>query len=226
MPDNETTTTTPTPGTLAQLQALGLYDGVGDIYAALMTTEDTNTSAPVYGDVDLIAEAVDFSLTRNYSEGTKSASNRVIRKIKRLSTVDFSATIPRMTPAMRQKYFGHAVDTNGGELIADALAPYCAIGLCETRDDDTVLMRWLLKLRMNEGDVSAKTREDGTIEYHDPTIEGSAVKLSYTWTDSSSHEWAIVEYIADTADENCQWTKATFFAAVRGPWSTVPTGTP
>ena len=224
MPDNNTNT--PSPGTLAQLQNLGLYDGVGDIYAALMTTEDTTTSVPVYGDVDLIAETVDFSLTRNYAESTKSASNRTIRKIKRLTTVDFSATIPRMTAAMRQKYFGHVVDANGGELIADALAPQCAIGLCETRDDDTVLMRWLLKVRLNEGDVSASTREDGTIEYHDPTIEGSAVKLTYVYTDSANHEWGIVEYMADTADENCQWTRDTFFAQVRGPWSTVPTTTP
>jgi len=214
--------TTPVVGTLAQLQALGINDGVGDIYAALMNTEDTGTSAPVYGDVDLIAEAVDFSLKPNYAETTKSASNRTIRKIKRMTTVDFSATIPRITPAMRQRYFGRVTDANGGELVADALAPLCAIGFCVTRDDDTCLMGWLLKLRLSEGEISAKTREDGTIEYQDQTIEGSGVKLSYLWTDSDSHDHSVVLYLADTADSACQWTKSTFFAAVRAPWSTVP----
>ena len=215
----------PVVGTLAQLQALGINDGVGDIYAALMTTEDTGTSAPVYGDVDLIAEAVEFSLTPNYAETTKSASNRTIRKIKRLTTVDFSATIPRITAAMRQRYLGRVVDGNGGELVADALAPNCAIGFCITRDDDSSLMGWLLKVRLNEGDLSGKTREDGTIEYQDQTIEGSGVKLAYEYTDSNDKNWGIVMYLADTSDTNCQWTKANFFAAVRTPWSTVPSGT-
>ena len=215
---------TPVVGTLAQLQALGINDGVGDIYA-VMSTEDTGTSAPVYGTPDLIAEAVDFSLTPNYAETTKSASNRTIRKLKRLTTVDFSATIPRITPAMRQRYFGRVVDGNGGELISDALAPLCAIGVCITRDDDTKFMVWLLKVRLNEGALSAKTREDGTIEYQDQTIEGSGVKLSYMWTDSEDATHSVVMYAADTADENCDWTESTFFAAVRAPWSTVPSGT-
>ena len=214
--------TTPVVGTLAQLQALGINDGVGDIYAAIMSTEDTGTSAPTYGDVDLIAEAVDFSLTPNYAETTKSASNRTIRKLKRLTTIDFSATIPRITPAMRQRYFGRVVDANGGELVSDTLAPLCAIGVCITRDDDTKFMVWLLKARLNEGALSAKTREDGTIEYQDQTIEASGVKLSYMWTDSDTNEHSVVMYAADTADESCQWTESTFFAAVRAPWSTVP----
>lgn len=218
---------TPVVGTLTQLQALGINDGVGDIYAALMTTEDTGSSAPVYGTPDLIAEAVDFSLKPNYAETTKSASNRTIRKIKRLTTVDFSATIPRITAAMRQRYLGRVVDGNGGELVADALAPNCAIGFCITRDDESKLMGWLLKVRLNEGELSSKTREDGSIEYQDQTIEGSGVKLAYEYvTGSGANEksWGVVMYLADTADENCQWTQSTFFAAVRTPWSTVPSG--
>lgn len=217
---------TPVVGTLAQLQLLGINDGVGDIYAALMTTEDTGTSAPVYGTVDLLAEAVDFSLTPTYAETTKSASNRTIRKIRRLTTVDFSATIPRITPAMRQRYFGRVTDANGGELVADALAPNCAIGFCITRDDESKLMGWLLKVRLSEGELTGKTREDGSIEYQDQTIEGSGVKLAYEYVTGSGTDeksWGVVMYLADTADENCQWTQSTFFAAVRAPWSELPT---
>lgn len=212
----------PVVGTLAQLQALGINDGVGDIYAALMTTEDTDSAAPVYGSVDLIAEAVEFSLKPNYQEASKSASNRTIRKVKRLTTVDFNGTIPRITPAMRQRYLPRVVDSNGGEIVADALAPLCAVGVCITRDDDTCLMIWLLKVRLNEGEVSGKTREDGTIEYQDQTIEGSGIKLAYQFTDTNSRKWGVVMYVADTADTGCQWTKSTFFSAVRTPWSTVP----
>lgn len=204
---------------LAALQNVGLVDGVGDLYAALMTTEDTTTSAPAYGDPELIAEVVDFQLTYNYAEGNKFASNRAIRKIRRLTGIDLSTTYPRMLGETRRKYFGRGVDANGGELVGDSMSPLCAIGICETRDDDTCLMRWILKIRLTEGNVSGKTREDGTIEYNDPTLEGSATKLSYVYTDGDNKQWGLFEYVADTAEAGCKWTRETFFAAVRGPWS-------
>ena len=202
------------------LNDIGLYDGVGDIYAALMTKEDTTASAPVYADPELLAETVDFSLTYNYAEAKKFASNRSIRNVKRLMSIDLTATYPRMLPALRRKYFGRGADAKGGEIRGDALPPLCAIGLLETRDDDTCLMRWIYKIRLNEGNVSAKTREDGTIEYRDPTMDGNASKLAYVWKDAENKSYALVEYAADTADEACTWTPETFFAKVVGPWTT------
>ena len=56
--------------TLEELQALGLYTGVGDVYIAKMTTEDTTAQAPVYNTPILAAEAVSIGLTPVYAEGT------------------------------------------------------------------------------------------------------------------------------------------------------------
>ena len=122
--------------------------------------------------------------------------------------------------SVARRYFGRGADAKGGEIRGDGLPPLCAIGLLETRDDDTCLMRWIYKIRLNEGNVSAKTREDGTIEYRDPTMDGNASKLAYVWKDAENKSYALVEYAADTSDEACTWTPETFFAKVVGPWTT------
>ena len=205
--------------TLEELQALGLYTGVGDVYIAKMTTEDTTAQAPVYNTPILAAEAVSIGLTPVYAEGTQSASNRTIRKVKILKGMDPVIEYPRMKQDVYAMLLGHELDANGGEAGGDTRAPVVAVGVCATRDDGTCLMRWIYKVTFSEAARTDTTEEEGQVAYTIPTIEGNGVPLTWEYVRSDGKREHIVQYVADTANAACRWTPETFFAEVCGPWS-------
>lgn len=212
----------PITSTLAELQALGLYNGVGDIYVAMLKTEDTETEAPIYDTPVVAAEAVSIGLTPEFAEGTQSASNRVIRKLKILKTMGVALEYPRMKATVRAAVLGRAMDDKGGEVAGDAMAPLCAVGVSATRDDGTQLMRWIYKVRFAEGQSTDKTQEDGALTYTIPTMEGVGVPTTYLHAGADGKKAHIVQYVADTANAECKWTPETFFAKVVGPWDEAP----
>ena len=204
--------------TLDAIQAMGLYDGIGDIYVAKMTNKGTQDAAPTYEDPILACEGVQISLQPQYAEGSQSASNRVIRKSKRLTSISVTVQYPRMLPKVMAYIHGRSLDASGGEVVGDNVSPEFALGVKATRDDGTVVMRWLLMCTLSEGNLDHATREDGTIAYQIPTLEGSCLPLAYEYAEGDVLVHPI-QYKADTADEDCDWTEDNFFQAVRGPWS-------
>lgn len=204
---------------LEQLQKLGLFNGVGDIYLAMMTKEGTETEKPTFTKPMVAAEGVELGLTPVYAEGSQSASNRTVRKVKTLMGYDVRIAYPRMLATIRDYILAHTRDAKGGSVMGDQLQPYVAVGIKETRDDGTCSMRWIYKVRFNEQNVDAKTAEEGTIAYQIPVLEGSAVRCNTKITPSDgSAPFYPAAYAADTGDESCTWTEETFFADV--PWYT------
>ena len=199
--------------TIDELSKLGLYTGMGDIYIALMTAEDTATTPATYGEPVLAAEGVSFGVTPTYAEGSVSASDRTIRKTSVPTGYTIKMEYPRMLPNVRAAILGHARDAKGGEILCDTEAPYVAVGYAAHRDDGTSHMRWLYKVRLKERTLDDKTAEDGTISYGIPILEGTAVKCNNTIVVGTKRVHPL-RYDADTADETCKWTEDTFFAAV------------
>lgn len=208
---------------LELLSKLGLYTGMGDIYLAPMTKEDTATTPPQYGAPYLAMEGIRCGLTPQYAEGTQSASNRTIRKVKTLTGLDIALESPRVLPEVRCDMLGRKMDEKGGELVADGMAPLFAVGVMATRDDGTCHMRWIYKVRFAEGSIEMRTEEEGNISYQIPTLEGSGVRLAYESARSDGKKEHLVQYEMDTANAKCAMTPEAFFAEVQGPWAT---GTP
>ena len=207
--------------TLAELQELGVFSGLGDVYIAFMTAKGDRTTAPTYETPQLAAEGIRVTLTPNYAEGTLNASNRTIRKIKILKSVGVSLEYPRIKAEMLAALHGQEVDANGGEAVGDALPADIAIGIKATRDDGSMVMRWLFNGHLTEGNNEHQTEEDGAINYVTPTLEGDFVPLPYEHS-VGGRAFHIIQYKVDTATDPA-WTEAKFFQAVRGPWSQVPT---
>lgn len=197
--------------TLQDLQALGVYTGMGDIYLATMTEEAG--SAPVYGTPQVIAEGVSFGVTPEYAEGSLAASDRTIRQRKMPTGYTIKIEYPRIKPAIRAFLLGHAVDSKGGELLSDADAPYVAIGYAAHRDSGKPHMRWLYKVKFSEQTLEDRTGEDGAIEYRIPVLEGKAERRNDTVTVGDTKVRPL-RYDADLEMEGCTWTEETFFAAV------------
>lgn len=199
---------------LAALQALGLYTGVSDVYIAMQTSEGTNASAPTYDTPFLACEATEVGLTPSYQEGKLSASNRSIRKRKVLTGMVTKVSYPRMAADKRAQVLGHDV-SGGKEILSDGAAPKCAVGVAETRDDGTMVMRWVLQGEFAEGEVSAKSEEDDAISYQIPTLEHTATRVAYRMSVGEGRTVRPVEIICDTAlAANKDVTPEMFFASV------------
>lgn len=206
--------------TLEQLNELGLYVGMGDVYLAKMTTEDTPTTKPEYGTPYLACEGITAGLTPKYAPGTQSASDRTIRNLNLLTGMDVKVEYPRVLPQVRCDMLGREQDENGGELVGDGMAPLFAVGVYATRDDGTYLMRWIYKVRFHEGATNMQTMEDGAINYQIPTIEGNGVRLAYKHKTAGGKTVRLTEYCYDSAGKEKPMTPEEFFSQVRGPWDT------
>ena len=199
---------------LTALQSLGLFTGVSDTYIALMTSEGTSTTPPTYDTPFLACESTEVGLTPTYAEGSQSASNRTIRKRKMLTGMTTKISYPRMVAEKRAKIFGHVM-SKGIEILGDKAQPKCAVGVCETRDDGTMVMRWILQGEFSEGEVTATTEEDDAISYTIPTLEHAGVRIAYRMSIGDGAYMRPVEVICDTALEaNKAKTPETFFATV------------
>lgn len=200
--------------TLTDLQGLGVFTGMGDIYMAPIATAETPTTPAVYGDPQLIAEGVSFGITPNYAEGSLSASDRTVRKRRMPTGYSIKIEYPRIKAAIRAYLLGHAVDSRGGALLSDADSPYVAIGYAAHRDSGNPVCRWLYKVKFSEQAIEDKTGEDGAIEYRVPVLEGDAVRCDNVVTLADGKAVRPLRYDADLEDEACTWTEETFFAAV------------
>ena len=199
---------------LEDLQELGVYTGMGDIFMAVIQKMDTPMSPPQYGTPQLIAEGVSFGITPVYAEGKLSASDRSVRKRKMPTGYTIKIEYPRIKAAVRAFLLGHAVDNKGGVLLTDRDAPYVAIGYSANRDSGKPHMRWIYKVKFSEQTIEDKTAEDGALDYRIPVLEGDAVRCDNVVTLPDGSKGRPLRYDADLEGEGCEWTEETFFAEV------------
>lgn len=155
---------------MAETQTTGYYEGVLDLYFALMTTEDAADTPAAYGTPEVLAKNIETTVTPRYREGVLHASNVAVRREKRLAGYDLSVNVDQVAAAVRQKLLGREVDSNGVEILKDVQsAPYVAVGFAQTKDNGAKELWWLYKGKFAEIEKKAKTRGDN-IEYQTPTL--------------------------------------------------------
>jgi len=200
--------------TLEELQSLGVFTGMGDIWMAVITNAETATAPATYGTPILIAEGAAFGITPEYAEGTLNASDRTVRDRKQPTGYTIRMEYPRIKAAIRAYLLGHAVDSKGGELLSDGDSPYVAIGYSAHRDSGKPLLRWIYKVKFSEQTIEDKTAEDGRIDYRIPVLEGKAVRCNNTVTLADGRKGRPLRYDADLENAACTWTEESFFEAV------------
>ncbi|MBR6571552.1 MAG: hypothetical protein IKK75_13975 [Clostridia bacterium] len=151
-------------------QTVGYYEGVLDLYYALMKKEDTAASAAEYDTPKVLAKNIETTITPRYREGVLHASNVAVRRKKQIAGYDLSVNVDQVLAAVRVELLGRAVDKNGVEILKDTQeAPYVAVGFVQTKDNGEKEMWWLYKGKFSESEKKAKTRGD-SIEYQTPTL--------------------------------------------------------
>lgn len=149
----------------------GYFDGVLDLYYAVMTTEDTPASAAVYDTPKVLAKNIETQITPRYRQGKLEASNATVRNKKVLSGYDLSINVDAVKASVRRALLGRTVDANGVEIISvNSVVPYVAVGTAITKDNGEKELWWLYKGQFAEFEVKAKTKKDDAIEYQTPTL--------------------------------------------------------
>jgi len=154
----------------------GIYTGVLDVYVALMTANETGTTAATYGTPEVLGHSIEVTLSPNYKEGNLYASNTRIRDIKNIDYFDVTVNVDNIDSAMRQKVLGRTMDANHVEKVTGSqVAPYVAIGFAVTKDDGNKTLYWLVKGKFSEFEVSASTETD-SIDYKTPSLSATFVR--------------------------------------------------
>ena len=158
------------PMGLGDLQQLGIYNGLANIWIAMMTTEDTKDTPPEYETPELLGEGIEVTLTPLYRTGTLYAGNRKARDMADPDGYTLSVQTAAVPPRVRRKILGRQVDINGVEFDALGKAPLLALLYETTRDDGSSLFRWLYKGRAAERTATDRTQGEN-YDWSTPTID-------------------------------------------------------
>lgn len=159
-----------TPMDIRGVQELGIYDGLANIWIAMMTTEDTKDTPPEYDAPELLGEGIEATLTPVMRSGTLYAGNRKARDMSDPDGYTLSLNVAAVPPRMRQKIFARVVDANGAEFDGEGKLPLLALLYEVTRDDGTSVFRWLFKGHAQERTATDRTRGEN-FDWNTPTIE-------------------------------------------------------
>lgn len=155
---------------LAGVQELGIYDGLANIWVAMMFTEDTKDTPPEYGPPALLGEGIEVTLTPLMRSGTLYAGNRKARDVSDPDGYTLSVNVAAVPPGIRQCIMGRSVDAKGVEFDGAGKTPLLALLYEVTRDDGTSVFRWLYKGHAQERTATDRTRGEN-FEWNTPTIE-------------------------------------------------------
>ena len=127
-------------------KTIGIFTGVLDVYVARYATEDTTAAAPTYDPPKVLGASIEVTITPQYAEATLEASNRVVRRSKRIKAYSIKANVDTVSPEMKDYVLGRKKDKNGVTILDGSTdAPSVAIGLCRTKDTGAKELWWLYK---------------------------------------------------------------------------------
>jgi phi13 family phage major tail protein len=153
----------------------GYFTGVLDLYWAEMTTEDTATTAPVYGTPAVLGRTIEVTITPVTKEGKVYASNVATRNEDRIVGYDVSINPDAIDAETLAAIVGRTTESGVQMVKSGQTAPWVAIGFAATRDDDTKEYWWLYKGKFAELTKTAQTDSD-SMNYKHPTLEGHFVQ--------------------------------------------------
>ena len=153
-------------------QNAGYYEGVTDVYYALMTSPDLMNADPEYGTPKVAGKSIEISVTPNYKENKVYASNVATRREQVVDSYSVQLNLDQIIPERRAELLGRLTGDDGVEVVTGKrIAPLVAILYAATLDDGTQEYRTLYKGRFGEPTNTHHTRNDGD-SYQHPVITG------------------------------------------------------
>lgn len=175
--------------------------GCDNLHYAIMTTEDTATSAPVYAELKPAPGVMHININPNASLATAFFDDGPGDTASTLGNIDVEIQKNTLTTENKADLLGHTIDANGGVAYADDdTPPFVAIGFRTLKSNGKYRYVWLYKGRFADPEDNNETKAD-SINFQSDTISGQFVKLNYAVTigDKSKRLWKY-EIDADNID--------------------------
>lgn len=153
--------------------------GCDNLVYALMTTEETISSAPVYDDVVAAPGVMSININPNSTLATAFFDDGPGDTASTLGNIDVEIQKNALTAQNKADLLGHAIDSKGGVVYAgNDVPPWVAIGFRTLKSNGNYRYVWLYKGRFSDPEDNNETKAD-SINFQSDTIKGQFVKLEY-----------------------------------------------
>lgn len=187
--------------------------GCDNLVYALMKTEDTVGTAPVYEAVVPAPGVMSININPNGSQETLFADDGPMDTASTLGKIEVEIQKNALTTKNKADLLGHAIDSKGGLVYGDSdVAPWAAIGFRTLKSNGNYRYVWLYKGKFTEPEDNNETKGD-SINFQADTINGQFTRLNYAVVinGKSKRPW---KYEMDQDDETvtasaiADWFKA------------------
>ena len=152
--------------------------GCDNLHYALMTTEDTATTPPVYATIKPAPGVMHVNINPNASLATAFFDDGPGDTASTLGNIEVEIQKNTLTTENKADLLGHAIDANGGVVYADDdVPPYVAIAFRTLKSNGKYRYVWLYKGRFADPEDNSETKAD-SINFQSDTISGQFVKLA------------------------------------------------
>jgi phi13 family phage major tail protein len=152
--------------------------GCDHLVYAIMTTEDTATTAPTYATVKSAPGVISVNINPNASQETLFADDGPMETATTLGKIDVEINKAELTAENKADLLGHQIDGNGGVVYGDSdVPPWVAIGFRTLKSNGNYRYVWLYKGKFTDPEDNNETKGD-SINFQTDTISGQFVKLN------------------------------------------------
>ena len=165
--------------------------GCDNLVYAKMTTEDTATTPPAYGDVVNATGVMSLNINPNGAQETLFADDGPMETASTLGRIEVEIQKNELTSQQKSDLLGHVIDANGAVVYADNdIAPWVAIGFRTLKSNGKYRYVWLYKGKFTEPEDNNETKGD-SINFQADTISGQFTRLNYAYTidNKSKRPW-------------------------------------
>lgn len=156
--------------------------GCDNLVYALMTTEDTADTPPVYAEVIPAPGVMHVNINPNGSLETLFADDGPMESASTLGRIEVEIQKNELTTKNKADLLGHEIDTNGALVYSDNdVPPHVAIGFRTLKSNGKYRYVWLYKGKFTEPEDANETKGD-SINFQADTISGQFSKLNYAYT--------------------------------------------
>ena len=153
--------------------------GLKNMVIAPLSTD--TESGHTYGDLQLIAGAIDASITpKNADPNVQYADDIEFSVLYPDPELSFKTKMADIPLAIQEQIFGNEIDNNGVLVrTASDRPPYYAVGFKSEKSDGTFRYVWLYKVRAKPVTESYTTKEGTTINRQTGEVEWTAIKRTH-----------------------------------------------
>lgn len=153
--------------------------GVSNFHYAPMTTEDTLTTPPAYGDVVSAPGIMSININPNASVDTLFADDGPFETATTIGQVEVEVQKNALTSKNKADLLGKTIDSKGGLISSSTdTPPWVAIAFRSLKSNGKYRYVWLYKGKFQDPEDNNETKGD-SINWQSDTITGNFVRLVY-----------------------------------------------